>query len=231
MCHPKIQSRLSVLSTTGMVQICTGCRLCRAVVEAASRFGRFFAGQMTAAGRVPPAKARARRPPPPASAAPAQGQACRIRARRERRAPALRAGARDRRRRGGPVRGDHGAQPPAGCSYMLRGPCQQHRGGCSACSRAAPRRSPRTASRLELFVHAPAQPSAGLADAQHGRNCARVRHARRRRGAGVIPSVVMTRLLELKRRPSVPRQAGVCWGVADALEWGTRRPGASVLSF
>jgi len=43
----------------GTVQTRAGCRLCRAVVEAASRFGRFFAGQMTAAGRVPPAKARA----------------------------------------------------------------------------------------------------------------------------------------------------------------------------
>lgn len=29
---------------------------CRAVIEAASRFNRFFSGQMTAAGRVPPAK-------------------------------------------------------------------------------------------------------------------------------------------------------------------------------
>ena len=28
----------------------------RAVVEAANEFGRFFAGQMTAAGKVPPAK-------------------------------------------------------------------------------------------------------------------------------------------------------------------------------
>ncbi len=31
---------------------------CRAVIEAASRFNRFFSGQMTAAGRVPPAKVR-----------------------------------------------------------------------------------------------------------------------------------------------------------------------------
>ena len=30
----------------------------RAVVEAANEFGRFFAGQMTAAGKVPPAKVR-----------------------------------------------------------------------------------------------------------------------------------------------------------------------------
>ena len=29
---------------------------CRAVVEAANQFGRFFTGQITAAGRVPPAK-------------------------------------------------------------------------------------------------------------------------------------------------------------------------------
>ena len=30
--------------------------LCRAVIEAANNFGRFFTGQITAAGRVPPAK-------------------------------------------------------------------------------------------------------------------------------------------------------------------------------
>ena len=29
---------------------------CRAVIEAANHFGRFFTGQITAAGRVPPAK-------------------------------------------------------------------------------------------------------------------------------------------------------------------------------
>lgn len=29
---------------------------CRAVIEAANQFGRFFTGQITAAGRVPPAK-------------------------------------------------------------------------------------------------------------------------------------------------------------------------------
>lgn len=31
-------------------------RTCSAVVEAANHFGRFFTGQITAAGRVPPAK-------------------------------------------------------------------------------------------------------------------------------------------------------------------------------
>ena len=32
------------------------CTACRAVIEAANHFGRFFTGQITAAGRVPPAK-------------------------------------------------------------------------------------------------------------------------------------------------------------------------------
>lgn len=38
---------------------CADCGIplpCRAVVEAAAHFGRFFTGQITAAGRVPPAK-------------------------------------------------------------------------------------------------------------------------------------------------------------------------------
>ena len=33
-----------------------GLAPCRAVIEAAQHFGRFFTGQITAAGRVPPAK-------------------------------------------------------------------------------------------------------------------------------------------------------------------------------
>ena len=40
----------------GLKVISMTVNVCRAVIEAASRFSRFFAGQMTAAGRVPPAK-------------------------------------------------------------------------------------------------------------------------------------------------------------------------------
>ena len=57
------------------------CPACRAVIEAAHHFGRFFTGQITAAGRVPPAKVRRRRravaalaPAPAAAAAAAQSK-------------------------------------------------------------------------------------------------------------------------------------------------------------
>lgn len=36
--------------------VCACPHTCRAVIEAAHHFGRFFTGQITAAGKVPPAK-------------------------------------------------------------------------------------------------------------------------------------------------------------------------------
>ncbi|KAK9832503.1 hypothetical protein WJX81_002580 [Elliptochloris bilobata] len=52
-CIPRTLSRAQVFDSLSSMANIAGYK---AVIEAASRFGRFFAGQMTAAGRVPPAK-------------------------------------------------------------------------------------------------------------------------------------------------------------------------------
>lgn len=51
-CVPRITKAQTYDALSSMANI-SGYK---AVVEAAAEFGRFFAGQMTAAGKVPPAK-------------------------------------------------------------------------------------------------------------------------------------------------------------------------------
>ena len=60
-CIPRTLSRAQTYDSLSSMANIAGYR---AVVEAAQRFPRFFTGQITAAGRVPPAKARPSHPPP-----------------------------------------------------------------------------------------------------------------------------------------------------------------------
>lgn len=52
-CIPRTISRAQTFDTLSSMANIAGYR---AVVEASNHFGRFFAGQITAAGRIPPAK-------------------------------------------------------------------------------------------------------------------------------------------------------------------------------
>merc|ERR1719146_261002 len=52
-CIPRVISRAQAFDTLSSMANIAGYR---AVIEASHNFGRFFAGQMTAAGKVPPAK-------------------------------------------------------------------------------------------------------------------------------------------------------------------------------
>lgn len=60
-CIPRTLSRAQTFDSLSSMANIAGYR---AVVEAAQCFPRFFTGQITAAGRVPPAKARTPHTPP-----------------------------------------------------------------------------------------------------------------------------------------------------------------------